>query len=331
MIRCPVFLKDKAMDASSNTTSTEQEILLRRKREKRKRVQRIKTGIIAFIVIYVLVSIVMLFVLSFSAASMQKQINDLSDKVSKLEAVKAQRKTVIDTVVPESDILVADTKTAEANLAGEKDTLKVYLTFDDGPSSYTNRILDILDDYGVKATFFVVGKTDEDSRIAMKRIVNEGHTIGLHSFSHKYNELYASKDAFAADFEKIRKYVYDVTGIEPKYYRFPGGSSNTVSATDMSELIKFLNEKNITYFDWNVANGDETSSDYTVEELIENVMNDVVKYKTSVVLMHEAADKGRTVESLPRLIELLQQKGALILPISRDTTVIQHVKLKEGE
>lgn len=320
------------MDASSNTTSAEQEVLLRRKREKRKRVQRIKSGIIAFIVIYILASIVTLFVLSISVSSMQRQINDLSEKVSKLEAVKATRKpTIIDSVEPQSDILVVDTKTAEANLAGEKDTLKVYLTFDDGPSSYTNRILDILDDYGVKATFFVVGKTDEDSRIAMKRIVNEGHTIGLHSFTHKYSELYASKEAFAADFEKIRKYVYDVTGIDSKYYRFPGGSSNSVSATDMSELIKFLNEKNMTYFDWNVANGDETSNDYTVEELIENVMNDVVKYKTSVVLMHEAADKGRTVESLPRLIELLQQKGALILPISRDTTVIQHVKLAQGE
>ena len=320
------------MDASSNTTSAEQEVLLRRKREKRKRVQRIKSGIIAFIVIYILVSIVTLFVLSFSVSSMQRQINDLSEKVSKLEAVKATRKpTIIDQVSTDSDILVVDTKTAEANLAGEKDTLKVYLTFDDGPSSYTNRILDILDDYGVKATFFVVGKTDEDSRIAMKRIVNEGHTIGLHSFTHKYSELYASKEAFAADFEKIKKYVYDVTGIDAKYYRFPGGSSNSVSDTDMSELIKFLNEKNMTYFDWNVANGDETSNDYTVEELIENVMNDVVKYKTSVVLMHEAADKGRTVESLPRLIELLQQKGALILPISRDTTVIQHVKLAQGE
>ena len=319
------------MDASSNTTSAEQEMLLRRKRERRKRIHRIKTGIIAFIVIYILVSIVMLFVLSFSSASMQRQINDLTEKVSKLEAAKAQRKTIIESVQPESDILVVDTKTAEQNLAGEKDTLKVYLTFDDGPSSYTNKILDILDDYGVKATFFVVGKTDEDSRIAMKRIVNEGHTIGLHSFTHKYSDLYASLDAFSADFEKIKKYVYDVTGIEAKYYRFPGGSSNTVSKTDMSELIRFLNEKNMTYFDWNVANGDETSNDYTVEELIENVMNDVVKYKTSVVLMHEAADKGRTVESLPRLIELLQQKGALILPISRDTTVIQHVKLKEGE
>ena len=319
------------MDASSNKGTAEQELLLRRQREKRKRIHRIKTGIISFLLIYLLVSIVMLFVLSILAASMQHQINDLSDKVSKLEAAKAARKSIIDSVQPQSDILVADTKTAEANLAGEKDTLKVYLTFDDGPSSYTNKILDILDDYGVKATFFVVGKTDEDSRIAMKRIVNEGHTIGLHSFSHKYSDIYSSLEAFSADFEKIRKYVYDVTGIDARYYRFPGGSSNTVSNTDMSELIRFLDEKRITYFDWNVANGDESSSDYTVEELIENVMNDVVKYKTSVVLMHEAADKGRTVESLPRLIELLQEKGALILPISRDTTVIQHVKLKEGE
>ena len=115
------------------------------------------------------------------------------------------------------------------------------------------------------------------------------------------------------------------------YYRFPGGSSNKVSNTDMAEFIRFLNTQNVTYYDWNVANGDATTQAYTTDDLIENVMSDVVKYKTSVVLMHDAADKEKTVESLPTLIQDLQAKGALILPISKDTTVIQHVKLADQQ
>jgi peptidoglycan/xylan/chitin deacetylase (PgdA/CDA1 family) len=96
----------------------------------------------------------------------------------------------------------------------------------------------------------------------------------------------------------------------------------------MTYFINFLNENQIKYFDWNISSGDATSKAYTSDELIENVMNDVVKYKTSVVLMHDADEKGATVDALPRLIEELQSKGAIILPISDDTDLIQHVTLE---
>jgi len=202
------------------------------------------------------------------------------------------------------------------------------LTFDDGPSENTDAILDTLDDYGVKATFFVVGKTDEDSIARYQRIVNEGHTIGMHSYSHQYSDIYSSLDAFQTDLSKIQNTIYDATGVDTNLYRFPGGSSNQVSNTDMTEYIRYLNEQGITYYDWNVSCGDATSQAYTADELVDNVMSDVVKYKTSVVLLHDADSKTQTVEALPKLIESLQSVGAMILPISDDTTVIQHVTLQ---
>lgn len=312
---------------SDTAASANEQEILKRQRDKRKRVHRMKMAIVYFLIIYIIVSIVALALLGISVFSLQREIKTLDKKVSALEGSAAE--TAAQAADMDSGTLVADTKTAEENLAGETDTLKVYLTFDDGPSSNTNRILDILDDYGVKATFFVTGKTDDESKAAMQRIVNEGHTIGMHSYSHDYSQIYSSPQAFAEDFTKIQNLIYDTTGVDCFYYRFPGGSSNRVSNTDMSEFIKYINSQGVTYFDWNVANGDATSQAYTADDLIENVMSDVVKYKTSVVLMHDAADKEKTVESLPVLIENLQARGALILPISKDTTVIQHVKLAE--
>ena len=137
--------------------------------------------------------------------------------------------------------------------------------------------------------------------------------------------IYDSLDNFEADFTQIQNYLYDVTGEDCLYYRFPGGSSNQVSNTDMSEFIRYLNDQGVTYFDWNVSSGDATSQAYTVDELVENVMNDVVKYKTSVVLLHDSDTKTTTVEALGPMIEALQAQGAELLPISEDTTVIQHI------
>ena len=213
----------------------------------------------------------------------------------------------------------------ESNKAQPGDQLKVYLTFDDGPSSNTAAILDTLAQYNVKATFFVVGKEDEESQEMYKRIVNEGHTLGMHSYSHKYSVIYDSLENFEDDFTKIQNYLYDITGEDCHYYRFPGGSSNQVSNTDMKEFIKYLNDQDVTYFDWNVTSGDATSQAYTADELVDNVLEDVVKYKTSVVLLHDANTKETTVEALGPMIEALQAQGVELLPITEDTTVIQHI------
>ncbi|MCR4998360.1 MAG: polysaccharide deacetylase [Lachnospiraceae bacterium] len=303
-----------------------------RKREKRKRVHRMKMGIITFIGVWMLVSILATVLLTIKVFSLQRQLNTLSQKIQDSLEAQETEQNGSSTVLESGDVLVTNYNgTAESNLAEVGDTLKVYLTFDDGPSANTSRILDVLDDYNVKATFFVVGKTDDESKALYKRIVDEGHTIAMHSYSHNYSDLYQSLDSFSADFERIQNTIYDATGVESHLYRFPGGSSNQVSNTNMSEYIRYLNEHNITYMDWNVSSGDATSAAYTADELVENVMSDVVKYKTSVVLLHDADGKTTTVDALPKMIESLQSQGALILPISEDTTLIQHVSLVSND
>ncbi len=297
--------------------------VLKEQRDRRKRVQRIRTGIITFISVWMILSIVLTTFMCIKMVFLQKQIDVLSGNYDDSEQVNNEKTNA------QSEDLLVQVANEKENLAVEGDVHKVYLTFDDGPSENTKAILDILDDYGIKATFFVNGRTDEVSLAAYKRIVDEGHTIAMHSYSHKYSDIYSSLDAFKADFVKIQNLIYDTTGVECVYYRFPGGSSNRVSNADMSEYIKFLSEQGITYYDWNVSSGDATTQAFTADELVENVMKDVVKYKTSVVLLHDATTKSTTVQALPEMIEALQELGALILPIDENAEVIQHTSIQK--
>ena len=203
---------------------------------------------------------------------------------------------------------------------------KVYLTFDDGPSIYTGQILDTLNKYGVKATFFVNGKTDEISKEGYKRIVEEGHTLAMHSYTHVYKEVYASKEAFLEDVYRLQNYLFDLTGTKPIYYRFPGGSSNTISEMDMQIFIQALHEEGMEYFDWNVANGDGGNKELTTDQILTNVWNDIPKYEHSMILMHDSVQKGFTVEALPEMIKQLQEAGYTILPIDDTTPLIQHIR-----
>lgn len=296
---------------------------IERQRRRRKRVKRIKTFIISFITIWILASITAITILTLKVISLQKQLNDIS---ARLDGTTVTSENLSDGEY-DGVALSNYAATAEDNLAQAGDTLKVYLTFDDGPSANSDRILDILDDYNVKATFFVNGREDEHSLAVYKRITDEGHTIAMHSYSHNYSELYSSLDAFSSDYQRIHDLIFNTTGVDCKLYRFPGGSSNQISNVNMAEYIQYLNENNIEYLDWNVASGDATTKAYTSDDLVENVMKDVVKYKASVVLLHDADNKNATVEALPKLIEQLQGVGALILPVSEDTDLIQHVSI----
>lgn len=205
---------------------------------------------------------------------------------------------------------------------------KVYLTFDDGPSRNTDDILDVLNSYGVKGNFFVVAANQEDLRAMYRRIVEEGHVIGMHSYSHKYNEVYASKEAFINDLSKIQSLIYEETGFMPDIYRFPGGSSNTVSKLDMSVFIQVLNDRNITYYDWNVSSKDTSSPAPTKEQVVENCLTGIQNYKEAMILMHDLGDKASTVEALPEMIERLLEMGIEIAPIDEDTMHIQHTNIQ---
>lgn len=322
---------------------------LKEQQERRKRINRIKRGLISFIGIWMLLCMFLCVVLLFKVNSLEKQISQL---VSDATVSKSAAETMSENTSDKSSVFSYDStesiggekateqvianvsnavESDSENFAEENDQLKVYLTFDDGPSDNTAAILDTLAKYNVKATFFVVGKTDDQSKEMYQRIVNEGHTLGMHSYSHKYSVVYDSLDAFETDFNQLQSYLYDITGQECRLYRFPGGSSNQVSNTDMSEFIRFLNEEGVTYFDWNVSSGDATSQAYTADELLNNVLTDVPKYKTSVVLMHDSNTKSTTVEALGPMIEALQGMGAQILPIDENTTLVQHIKADSVE
>ncbi len=287
-------------------------------RDRRKRVEKIKNGIIIAIFTSIIVSIIAIIGLVISIINMI----GLSNRLEKLEGGSSSVSAI-------SDVTAVDNTDKSNIIAPDSgEVAKVYLTFDDGPSSNTDAILDTLSKYNVKATFFLVAKDDDASKDKIRRMQNEGHSIGIHSYSHKYSDIYESPDAFKNDVNLMGNYLESVIGYKPKLYRFPGGSGNKVTNVDIKECISFLNSKDIKYYDWNVSSGDSASNAYTSDELVENVMKDVLKYKTSVVLLHDADSKTATVEALPALIEALKAANAEILPITDDTPTVQHVKVQ---
>ena len=297
------------------------------------RVKRLKKMILWTIALAILIPVIGCILLSVRVFQLKKQVAVLTEQLP-TEEMQEEASGVYETTKVEESVRDTETKVEEpAKINPVKSSgKKVYLTFDDGPSSNTDQILDILKDYDVKATFFVVGKTDERSVKAYQRIVEEGHTLAMHSYSHKYDEIYESKEAFARDLNALQEYLYETTGVWPRIYRFPGGSSNTVSKVDMQELIEYLTDIGITYFDWNVASGDAVSRTLPAETIVNNCLSGIEKQKESVILMHDASNKGTTIEALPQIIEAIQEQGdAELLPITDETVPVQHIAAPEKQ
>ncbi|MBQ3300551.1 MAG: polysaccharide deacetylase [Eggerthellaceae bacterium] len=200
----------------------------------------------------------------------------------------------------------------------------VYLTIDDGPSENTPAILDILDKYGCKATFFVVGQNPSHFHY-IKEAYDKGHTIGMHTFTHDYSKLYSSTDAYYRDLEDIAKVVKDQIGYVPCFVRFPGGSSNSISANYtpgiMTSLTKSVVEQGFQYYDWNMSSGD--GADLSADEIY-NAATESNEYNNVMLLCHDSATKQTTVEALPRIIEHYQSLGYTFEAIDRDSVVIHH-------
>ncbi len=184
----------------------------------------------------------------------------------------------------------------------------VYLTFDDGPSQRTVEILNILKKNNVVATFFLIGKDDENSRDIMRRIVDEGHAIGIHSYTHDYGIIYQSVDAYLEDFHKMYQLIHENTGIKPTIFRFPGGSVNDYNREIYEEIIEEMNRRGFTYYDWNVCALD-TLPNATATSIYNSVMNDVVKRSRSIALFHDSSWHNQTVISLEKIIKDIQKYG----------------------
>lgn len=198
-----------------------------------------------------------------------------------------------------------------------------FLTFDDGPNiSVTPKVLDILKEENVKATFFLIDKTNTDYLI--KRMYDEGHTIGLHTASHNYKYIYSSTTNFIKDIEKIQEKVARITGEKSSIIRFPGGSSNTVSSFNpgiMCTLSNMIIEKGYHYFDWNVSSGD-AGSKRSKKNTYRNVTNNLSKNRANVVLMHDIYDS--TVDAVKDIIKYGKDNGYTFEKITMDTEMYTH-------
>lgn len=200
----------------------------------------------------------------------------------------------------------------------------VYLTFDDGPSPRTSEILDILKKYNVKATFFVTNQNSQYDYL-IKRAYDEGHTIGLHTSSHNYHEIYASEDAYFADLQAIQDKVYNITGYRSTIIRFPGGSSNTVSRFNpgiMTRLTQLVEERGFYYHDWNVDSEDAAGANE--ERQMNNVMTYSPKHEVVNLLMHDSGNKYATVNSLEAKIKYYLDNGYSIEPITPSSPCVHH-------
>ena len=225
----------------------------------------------------------------------------------------------IDTVSAEKAALEEDL-VYERKMASYKVDPTVFLTFDDGTSKNTHKILDILNEEGVKGTFFVVGSQVVNhgsvSREAVKRIVEEGHTLAIHCYNHTYSEIYKSKEAYFADFDKVVSLLEEITGTSPNIVRLPSGTSSartfcekySGSVDTYYEIVSELDARGYEIIDWNVD-----TEDFTTVTGVNKIINNAVSgarnrltrtYKTAVILMHDNVD---TYKALPEIISQLKE------------------------
>ena len=319
-----------------------------------KRIRRRKLVLLAAACVLCVAVLVLLTTIAFSLVKRGQKIR--AEKPAE-EPVKKEEAAVFDESAetaekkPETAEEIKDPKPKDKekdDISGEEESVsedtppgipemregeKVYVTFDDGPSVYTGEILDILKEYGVHATFFVCGTGDRDESLRpfYKRIVDEGHTIGMHSYSHVYSKVYGDLDMFQYDLDKIRNLIYNETGVVPKFYRFPGGSGNTIAALPMVDYISVLYSQGMEYYDWNVYGGDSSGNGLSSADIVKNTLDGVDRRDTAVILLHDTGSKKNTVEALPGILDGLKQRGMDIRAIDDDTPPFHQFNETEPE
>lgn len=221
---------------------------------------------------------------------------------------------------------ISENKTDESKTTPSNGKSIAYLTFDDGPSSITHSVLDILKKYNVKATFFVINSGNYN-KATLQREVNEGHTIGLHAYDHNYAVAYKDDNSYLDGIDKLRAKVKADTGFDSHYIRFPGGSSNTISKRYskgiMSRITKTAKQRGYKYYDWNVDD-DDAGRARTADDCYNNVIKELRPNRSNIVLMHDFGTNKKILEALPRIIEYCQKNGYTMLPIDDNTPEIHH-------
>lgn len=243
--------------------------------------------------------------------TLEKQVKDLQGQLADVNAVVPQ--ALLDQAVSGQPLdyqaLYPEMKVEGTGQFAENNAKAVYLTFDDGPSANTEAVLDALAARNQKATFFVVGKNIAGREAVLKRAVEEGHTVGIHGYSHDYDATYASVEAFLEDFHQAYEAVYQACGVYPTVFRFPGGSVNAYSRATYQQIIAEMVRRGFVYYDWNVSSEDATGKAYTADELVSTVTQGVMQTPHAIVLMHDAADKTATADAVPLLLDQLTSMG----------------------
>ncbi|WP_455721565.1 polysaccharide deacetylase family protein [Agathobacter sp.] len=200
----------------------------------------------------------------------------------------------------------------------------IYLTFDDGPGEYTSQLLDILDKYNVKVTFFVTN-THPDYQNLIAEEAKRGHTVAIHSASHNYGKIYSSENAYFDDLDEMNSIIKAQTGSDASIIRFPGGSSNAVSKKYckgiMTQLTNDVTARGLLYCDWNVSSGDAGETKNT-DTVVQNVISGVQQHNVSVVLQHDI--KGFSVNAVERIIQWGLSEGYTFLPLTTSSPMVHH-------
>ena len=243
---------------------------------------------------------------------------------TKVNVVKTEKETTTETTTTTTTTTTTATTAPAPVPNGDLGKGKViYLTFDDGPGQYTDELLRILDKYNVKATFFVTNAYPKYNYCIAKEAA-AGHAIAVHTYTHNYKTIYSSTDAYWDDFDKMNDVIQAQTGHKTTMFRFPGGSSNTVSrrykSGVMTDLTRQANERGLTYFDWNVQCGDAAGANST--QIYNNIINGVQNRNVSIVLCHDV--KENTVLVMEKTLKWCLDNGYTFATLSPNGYTVHH-------
>lgn len=205
----------------------------------------------------------------------------------------------------------------------------IYLTIDDGPTDHTDQFLDVLKKYHSYATFFVIGEMIKMRENIIRRIAEEGHSIGVHTYLHKYDVIYKSTEAFWEDNLRTRDMIKEITGIAPKIMRFPGGSSNTVSRHYCHKIMTTLAEQaesyGYVYYDWNIHPDDTRIDNKNVQELYDMLMNSIHSdQQPPIILIHDMPRLKNNPLIIEKMLDTAISEGYIFEPLNENVPPVHH-------
>lgn len=291
----------------------------RERRERRRKEQFYRNLLLLIVALAILIPLIFAVVQSVRLSKAKKDQKAQTEQIEALQKEKAEltekvnkygeNGAMIDADGPAYQSMFPDFYAPQRLNATEDKENTAYLTFDDGPSANTDIILQTLAEENVKATFFVIGQTGEEDLARMRRIAEQGHTLAMHSYSHVYNDIYESVEAYLTDMNELFQLIKETTGVTPSCFRFPGGSVNSYNMSVYKEIMAEMLRRGFVPFDWNVSSCDATGEEFTPDQLAQNVLQGIDGCRRGIILMHDAAQKESTAQAVRQIIVGLREKG----------------------